>query len=130
MKPMDHPKFKVNIPARARANVRGSVRYKLEVPAVSRWKDKKSSTEQRSEGRTRDISRKGAFIYAPVCPPEGTIVRVDVVLAKIPNSARSIRLDAKGRVVRSEQPTREGEIGGFAMVMDRVLMHGENGQQP
>jgi PilZ domain len=106
------------------ANVRNTVRYKLEVPAVSRWKDKRNGDEQSVEGRTRDISTTGAFIYAQVCPPEGVAVRVDMVLATIPNSVRSVRLNAKGHVVRAEQSTREKGAGGFAVVLERVLIHG------
>jgi hypothetical protein len=115
------------VPPRAMANVRNTVRYKLEVPAVSRWKDKRNGDEQSVEGRTRDISTSGAFIYAQVCPPEGVAVRVDMVLATIASSVRSIRLNAKGRVVRSEQPTSGGGTGGFAVVLERVLMHGGDG---
>jgi hypothetical protein len=106
------------------ANVRKTVRYKLQVPAVSRWKDKKNGDEQSVKGRTRDISTSGAFIYAQVCPPEGVTVEVNMVLATIPNSVRSLRLNAEGRVVRSEQPTGGGGATGFAVSLERVLMHG------
>ena len=106
------------------ANDRKTVRYKLQAPAVYRWKDKKNGDEQRVEGRTRDISTSGAFICAQVCPPEGVTVKVDMVLATIASSVRSLRLNAKGRVVRSEQPTSEGGTGGFAVALERVFMHG------
>jgi len=117
-------KLNGEVPPRPMANVRKTVRYKLQVPAVSRWKDKKRGDEQSVEGRTRDISTSGAFIYAQVCPPEGVTVKVNMVLATIPNSARSLRLNAEGRVVRSEQPTSGGGTRGFAVLLERVLMHG------
>jgi len=106
------------------ANIRNTVRYKLEVPAVFRWKDKQNGNEQNVEGRTRDISTSGAFIYAQLCPPQGVALRVDMVLATIPNSGRCIRLNAKGRVVRSEQPASGRDTGGFAVVLEQVFMHG------
>ena len=112
------------VPPRAMANVRNTVRYKLEVPAVSRWKDKRNGDEQSVEGRTRDISTSGAFIYAQVCPPEGVAVRVDMVLATIANSVRCLRLNAEGRVVRSEQLANGEGTRGFAVLLERVLMHG------
>ena len=106
------------------ASVRSTARYRLEVPAVSRWKDKRNGDEQTIEGRTRDISTNGAFIYAETSPPEGVALRVDMVLATIPNSGRCIRLNARGRVVRSEQPTDEPGTGGFAVALEQVFMHG------
>ena len=112
------------VPPRPMTNVRKNVRYQLQVPAVSRWKDGGNGDEHRVEGRTRDISVRGAFIYAQVCPPEGETVKVNMVLATIPNSARSLRLNAEGRVVRSEQPTGGEGTGGFAVLLERLLMHG------
>jgi len=47
-----------------------------------------------------------------------------MVLATIPNSGRCIRLNAKGRVVRSEQPASGRDTGGFAVVLEQVFMHG------
>ena len=112
------------VPPGPMANARKTVRYRLQVLAVSRWKDKKNGDEQSVEGRTRDISTSGAFIYARACPPEGVTVKVDMVLATIANSARSLRLNAEGRVVRSEQPTSGEGTRGFAVLLERVLMYG------
>jgi len=112
------------VPPETMANVRKTVRYRLQVPAVSRWKDKKNGDEQSVKGRTRDISTSGAFIYAQVCPPEGVTVKVDIVLATIPNSLRCLRLNAQGRVVRFEELTSGGGERGFAVLLERVLMHG------
>jgi len=106
-------------------DLRKDVRYRLQVPVLYTWKNKNMDrNEQRMQGRTRDISVSGAFIRAAVCPPEGMTVKVDMVLALIPETVRSVRLHATGRVVRSEQPASEGGTGGFAISMQRVLMHG------
>ena len=112
------------VPLRAMINGRKNVRYQLQVLAVFRWRDRKKGDEHRVEGRTRDISISGAFISASVCPPVGMAVKVDMVLATIPNSLRSLRLNAQGRVVRSEQSSSAGGTGGFAVLLERVLMHG------
>jgi hypothetical protein len=47
-----------------------------------------------------------------------------MVLATIPDSGRAIRLNAKGRVVRSEQPANGQGAGGFAVALEQVLVHG------
>jgi hypothetical protein len=105
-------------------DARKNVRYRLQVPAVSRWKDKERGEEHRVEGRIRDLSVGGAFIYAPVCPPAGETVKLNIVLATIPDSLRSLRLAAEGRVVRSEQPAGGQGTGGFAVLLERLLVHG------
>jgi len=109
---------------RAMIHGRKNVRYQLQVLAVFRWRDRKEGDEHRVEGRTRDISINGAFISAPVCPPVGVTVQVDMVLATIPNSLRSLRLNAQGLVLRSEQSTSEGGTEGFAVLLERVRMRG------
>jgi len=106
-----------------RKDLRKDVRYTLQVPVLYAWKNT-NRNEQRVQGRTRDISVSGAFIWAAVCPPEGMAVKVDMVLALVPDAVRSLRLNATGRVVRCEQPASEGAMGGFAISMQRVLMHG------
>ena len=94
--------------------LRKAVRYALQVPTVFIWKDL-NGIEQRVEGRTRDISISGAYVFARVCPPEGTSVKVDMLLATVPNSPRSLRLNAQGRVVRAERPAiRAAERPGAA----------------
>ena len=103
--------------------LRKAVRYALQVPTVFIWKDL-NGIEQRVEGRTRDISISGAYVFARVCPPEGTSVKVDMLLATVPNSPRSLRLNAQGRVVRAERPANEGSMCGFAVLTMRALMHG------
>ena len=106
-----------------RKDLRKDVRYTLQVPVLYTWKNM-DRNEQHLQGRTRDISVSGAFIWAAVCPPEGMAVKVDMVLALVPDAVRSLRLNATGRVVRCEQPASEGAMGGFAVSMQRVLMHG------
>jgi hypothetical protein len=109
---------------RVMGNGRKNVRYQLQALTVFRWTDRTEGGVYRAEGRTRDISTSGAFILAPACPPVGVPVKLHMVLATIPNSSHSLRLSAQGRVVRSEQPTTESSIGGFAVSLERVLMHG------
>ena len=103
--------------------LRRAVRYGLRVPTVFVWKDEEG-IEQRVEGRTRDISTTGAYVLSSVCPPEGTLVRVDMLLTSVPDSQRSLRLNAHGRVVRADRPADKEAPKGFAVLTLRTLMHG------
>ena len=103
--------------------LRKAVRYALQVPTVFVWRDD-NGIEKRVEGRTRDISTMGAYVIARVCPPEGAMVKVDMLLASVADSPRSLRLNAQGKVVRADRPADEETPGGFALLTVRALMHG------
>lgn len=105
--------------------LRRAVRYSLQVPTIFVWKDE-NGIEQRVEGRTRDISTTGAYVVSRVCPPEGAMVRVDMLLATVHDSQRGLRLNAHGRVVRAEWPPDAESPKGFAVLTLRALMHGGN----
>ena len=60
-------------------DMRKEIRYRLEAPAIFTWENFQNKRLQ-GEGLTRDISLLGAFILTPTCPPNMSIIRVEVAL--------------------------------------------------
>lgn len=106
-------------------NARKAIRFPLEVPIVFWWVDR--GIEKRSEGRTRDISEIGAFIFAPAYPPLGTQVCFNLLLPMLPGLEATTRVEAEGQVLRVERPSgRERRSSGFAISTRRTLLRINN----
>ena len=70
---------------------------------------------RQGEGRSRDVSEHGAFVFAPICPPVGASVVLTIALEGVPDGIGPLPVEIEGRVLRIEQsPTGEG-MGGFAI---------------
>jgi hypothetical protein len=69
------------------------------------------------EGRSRDVSEHGAFVFAPVCPPVGSSVVLTIDLEGIPDEIGPLPVEVEGEVLRVEQsPAERGMLtGGFAV---------------
>ncbi len=94
---------------------RGCTRYRLSCQVRFSWAN---AQQQRFHGRgiTRDISARGAFIFATVCPPAEVPVRVKIVTPPDQTDAPTIRLKGDAQVLRVEQaPGGQGQ-SGFAVV--------------
>lgn len=87
------------------------------------WKDE-NGTYQQNEGRGRDVSDRGAFVFAAACPPVGTNVGLKISLEGSPDATPALRIDVEGRVLRVEQ-SRTGEgNSGFAVLLLNAIVAG------
>jgi hypothetical protein len=99
---------------------RSSLRYPLRAEAIFAWDDELGLHRER-HGHTRDVGRKGAFIFATDCPPSGAVVALSVFLPASSAEAGALRIEAQGRVVRAETEgdgelvTGTGAATGFAV---------------
>jgi hypothetical protein len=97
---------------------RSSLRYRLRAEAIFAWDDEFGQHRER-HGHTRDVGRKGAFVFATECPPNGAVVALSVLLPASNRKTRTMRIEAQGCVVRAE-PEGAGEAAtgpgaGFAV---------------
>ncbi len=83
------------------------------------WTD--TGIEKRSEGRTHDISERGAFVLTHTCPPLGMQIGfrvfLPVLLALSPK-----RVEAVGEVLRVEQAGGLEGRDGFAISTRHTLL--------
>ena len=96
-------------------DMRKEIRYRLEAPAVFTWENFQQYSLH-GEGITRDISLLGAFILSPTCPPNRSIIRVEVALPSLTGIHVDIRILGEARVVRVDHMFRGRGENGFAVV--------------
>ncbi len=95
---------------------RKTLRFLLQT-AVTFWWTNGSGEARHGEGRSRDVSEHGAFIFASSCPPVGTSVVLKIDLEGIPDEIGRLPVEVEGEVLRAEQcPAERGMLtGGFAV---------------
>jgi hypothetical protein len=100
-----------------------SLRYPLRAETVFAWDDEFGQHCER-HGHTRDVGRTGAFVFAAECPPRGAVVALRVFLPAAGGEAGTLRIEAKGCVVRSEaEGEDEAAAGaGFAVSHQSVSL--------
>ena len=87
------------------------VRFRLNAPAIFRWKDQ-SGTKQEEMGRTLDISTSGIFVTCQTALPVGAAVSLEIHVPPLErNTLQQLRLEATGRIVRLVEA---GPNSGFA----------------
>jgi hypothetical protein len=96
----------------------------LEALTVFWWLD--SGVAKRSEGRTRDISEKGAFVLASTCPPQGIQIGFKVFLPALSGFELWTKVEADGHVLRVERAQGHEESEGFAVLIEHMLMRVNN----
>lgn len=94
--------------------LRSAIRYRITASAVFSWPGP-GDHRVKAEGVTRDVSKSGAFVLTPSCPPAGAVVRMEILLATFRTAGRSLKLVAEARVVRVEHPALDELGGGFAV---------------
>lgn len=115
------PPGKAGSHGREGRDARATVRYSLDAHVDFSWKDR-GGAARREFGSTRDISHRGAFILAPVCPSAGASVLLKIRLPTLLGETRRLRMDTEGRVLRVE-PAGNGQGGaGFAVASDRTAL--------
>jgi PilZ domain len=98
-------------------NRRRSHRYPVQAPVLLKWtKDKMT---RRERGMSRDISSGGLFVQCGTPPPVGATILMEVLLPALEPEARSLRLKAKGKVLRVEELVNGAR--GFAVASELRL---------
>lgn len=95
---------------------RTTLRFLLQTAVTFCWTNGTGESRQ-GEGRSRDISEHGAFVFASACPPVGTSVALTIDLEGIPDEMGALPVEVEGEVLRVEQsPAERGMLtGGFAI---------------
>lgn len=103
---------------------RAGRRFNLEAPVQFTWRVPGSSIASEG-GRTRDISMRGIFVSAGACPPEGSALRMTVLLpASADDPTLEMHVDAT--VVRVEV-SGTGDRPGFAAITNRCSLSNRRG---
>jgi hypothetical protein len=100
---------------------RTTIRYPLEASVVFWWKDE-NGTYQQKEGRGRDASDRGAFVFAGACPPVGAGIGLRIFMEGCPDEAAALRIEVEGRVLRIEGSPTSGENIGFAVLLSNAMV--------
>lgn len=93
-------------------------RYRLEVPVIFSWKDAQG-IRQEQVGLTRDLSVRGAFVFAPTPPPLDANIKLK---GFFPPGGQVLpaRMFGQGQVVRVE-PAPGSLPAGFAVAGGRIV---------
>ena len=90
------------------------VRFLLRCPAVFEWVDEEGHS-QVGAGFTRDISVAGVFLLSTTFPPQGTRIRIEVLLPAERPAEEGLKLSSDAKVMRIEQGV---ESSGFAVTSE------------
>ena len=84
---------------------------------VTFWWTNGNGEPLEGEGRSRDVSEHGAFVFASCCPPVGATLTVKIDLEGIPDEIGRLPVEVEGEVLRVEKcPAERGMLtGGFAI---------------
>ena len=95
---------------------RKTLRFLLQTAVTFLWTNG-NGEPQHGEGRSRDVSEHGAFVFAPVCPPVGASVILTIDLEGIPDEIGPFPVEVEGEVLRVQQaPAERGMLtDGFAI---------------
>jgi hypothetical protein len=97
---------------------RTTLRFLLQT-AVTFWWTTGNGEPRQGEGRSRDVSEHGAFVFASssCCPPVGASLRLKIDLDGIPDEIGRLPVEVAGEVLRVEQCIAERGMptGGFAV---------------
>jgi hypothetical protein len=97
-----------------RRPARRTLRFPLQTAVAFSWTGENGERQQ-GEGRSRDLSEHGAFVFAPTCPPVGANVLLIIDLEGIPDKITPLPVEVEGEVLRIEQYPSERGTGGFAI---------------
>ena len=70
----------------------------------------------RQPAHLRNVSAGGAFLYSPVAPPVGTVMKLDFAVQV---TGREVQISCEGPVVRVE-PQSQGEQAGVAIEFSKL----------
>ena len=93
-------------------------RYRLEVPVIFSWKDAQAN-RQEQVGLTRDLSARGAFVFAATSPPLNAHIIFNGFLMP-GGQVLPAQMLGEGNVVRVE-PAPGNALAGFALAGGRIV---------
>ena len=96
------------------------MRFPLEAHVVFWWWDEEGSY-RKTDGWSRDVSVRGAYIIAADCPPVGAAVGLTVLIPQVPGAKRAPRMEMAGRVLRVDQMPSGAGSCGFAVSSEEVF---------
>ena len=105
---------------------RRAMRYPLQLPATFSWEDELRIVRQ-GEGHTRNISEKGAFVEAVICPRIGSSVELHFSLPALSGSGLAMHVQHRGETVRLEGTDQGQHSGGFAITSQKTVWRYEEG---
>lgn len=85
------------------------------------WWDE-SGTYRKASGRSRNVSVRGAYVTAAMCPPVGVAVGLTISMPASVEFARASRVEMAGRVLRVDREITEAGECGFAISGDEVYL--------
>ena len=100
---------------------RRDIRYPVKLPASFSWQDEQRIVRQ-GEGHTRNISEKGVFVAAAICPPISSSVEVHFLLPALDNSGRKMHVHHTGETLRLEGAEQSEHSSGFAIKSRDVVL--------
>jgi len=103
----------------ARSDARHTVRYGLEVDVLYTWTER--GAECKSRGRTRDMSPKGAYVIAPVCPPHGATITMSFFMPMMQGESQPPQVQAESHVLRVHR-NGTGGPAGFSVEHVRTML--------
>lgn len=77
---------------------RATIRFPLEAPVAFWWTDRNGKRRD-GEGSSRDLSERGAFVFATACPPVGARVELKIPLEGLRDTTE---IELVGCVIRVE----------------------------
>lgn len=114
-----HSARETNLNAR-NAETRRTIRYEIAAKTNFWWTDQHGAARQ-SEGITRDLSTRGAFVVAAVCPSAGSHIEVRINISNSAANRSGADLHAKGIVLRVERAMGDRRENGFSVQIQRIL---------
>ena len=107
--------------------LRAAWRYALRANLIFSFEGQGESCAK-GEGRTRDMSTDGLFVYSKVLPPENAAVWLVVGFPPLYEGSAPVRIRVRGRVVRVETETAKSFLSGFAVSSESTsLLSSEHG---
>lgn len=103
------------LPHERRAAVRYGVRLRVELS----WIDGGGSP-RKSEGFTKNLSPKGAYVIAMECPPHDAKIQINFQLPPDASGSKHLWLEAQGSILRIESASEASEKRGFAVQLWRA----------
>jgi hypothetical protein len=88
---------------------------------VFEWKS--GEVSQHGKGFTRDISKRGVFIYSDDIPPIRTNVRLELAFSPLGREGLQLQMTSTAIVLRIEPPAELGGPQGFAVINQSYKLH-------
>jgi hypothetical protein len=101
---------------------RRAVRYRLAARVAFSWEGSGDNL-LKGEGITRDLGRRGAFIFSATCPPVDCPVRLNILLPPLVKGAAGTRIGTQGNVLRIEHADATEGPSGFAVITEAFMLY-------